>query len=360
MSNAVNERILFDGVGTAATAVIGEFVRSSSDWGNHTPPIRLVDNAFWKQKHAARGLIPRRDVNEAKAVAEASRLREAGYAVDACVDDVRHLPRGDYLHGITVAATDSHETKYCSVQSSLQAGSPAIAMGLGPGQATVEIFTPGGAGYCCVHANDASWTERIPCRGVTPISTTAIALRNHGAREVVDAAGKLVARLIADYLATGQIVGNRGALLRGASVQWFQFSVGLCEGPHDAPFHREKKKPNVTKCDGGADRRLLELLAGLGEGAQYEDRELAWNWICERCQRMQRRLHTVFPPTTCEKCRSRMFAGPQRVSGLKATEIQELGGAELSLRDLGLEHETVLRCSVQGELTWLILTNDNR
>lgn len=358
MENAVNKRILFDGVGTAATAVIREFARSSSDWGKHAPTVRLADNAFWMHKHAACGLIPRRDVNEAKAVAEASRLREAGYAVDACVDDVRHLPRGDYLHGITVAATDSHETKYFSVQSSLQAGSPAIAMGLGPGQATVEIFTPGGAGYCCVHANDPSWTERVPCRGVAPVSTTAIALRDHGAREVVHAAGRLVARLIADYFATGQIVGNRGALLRGPSVQWFQYAASSCEGPHDPPFRIQES--NVTKCDGGSDRNLLELLERLGGDARYADRELAWNWVCERCQRMQRRLHTVFPPTACDACRSRMLAGPQRASGLKATEIQELGGAELSLRDLGLGHETVLRCSVQGELTWLMLTHNAR
>jgi hypothetical protein len=175
---------------------------------------------------------------------------------------------------------------------------------------------------------------------------------------VVDAAGRLVARLIADYLDTGQIVGNRGALLNGASLQWFQYSVGSCEGPHDAPFQSEKS--NVTKCDGGPDLRLLELLERLGECGRYEDRELAWNWICERCQQMQQRLHTVFPPLACDACGSRMFAGPQRVSGLKATEIQELGGAELSLRNLGLGNETVLRCSVQGELTWLMLSNDAR
>ena len=208
-----NPRVLFDGVGTAVTAVIGQFIRSSSDWGKHTPRVRLVDNALWTQKHAACGLIPRRDVNEAKAVAQASRLRDAGYEVDAFVDEVRHRPRGDYLHAITVAGTDSHETKYFSVQSSLQAGSPAIAMGLGNRQATVEIFTPGGAGYCCVHGNDPSWTERVPCRVAAPVSTTAIALRDHGSREVVDAAGKLVARLITDYYAAGQIVGNRGTCL---------------------------------------------------------------------------------------------------------------------------------------------------
>jgi hypothetical protein len=175
---------------------------------------------------------------------------------------------------------------------------------------------------------------------------------------VIDAAGKLVARLIVDYLATGQIVGNRGALLRGSSVQWFRYTASSCEGPHDPPLRIQES--NVTTCDGGPERTLLELLERLGEDARYADRELAWNWVCERCQRMQRRLHTVFPPIACDACRSRMFAGPQRASGLKATEIQELGGAELSLRDLGLEHETVLRCSVQGELTWLILTNDNR
>ena len=38
MENAVNKRIVFDGVGTAATAVIREFARSSSDWGKHRRP----------------------------------------------------------------------------------------------------------------------------------------------------------------------------------------------------------------------------------------------------------------------------------------------------------------------------------
>ena len=193
-------RIFIDGVGNAGTAVLHAL--TGQQWpATGRPEIEVRDRSRSSRRHVEAALVDPVELGRPKVVAAARRLREAGWtddSVTAVHGDIHDLPRGAYRGGLTLAMTDSHATKHLSVLRSQQVGCPAIAVGLGSGDATVELFMPGGAGYCCVHGNDSTWQRRQPCLPVSSVSTTEIAWRR--SRDTVRVAGELVARIIAYYI----------------------------------------------------------------------------------------------------------------------------------------------------------------
>jgi hypothetical protein len=356
---AVREnRIIIDGAGNAGTAV----VRALAEWpwsNGERPTVEVHDFAAWQEKHAQACLIDWSDVGAPKSESLAARLHQAGWPAHRVISsraDVGDRPRGAYRDAVTLALTDSHASKHDSVLKALQAGSPAIAVGLGPGEAIVESFSPspGGPGYCCIHANDPSWRRRQPCLRQTPISATQWAWL--ASPQTVLAAGQLVAGIVAGYLASGDFVGGSGIHLHDGAQDRFSFALDRnCDGPHDPPFVLGSHR--VIRLAVGSDPLAIDdLLRQVGPDSCYADRELAWVWHCGRCGKSAQRVHAVHPPAFCEACRAVMQAGLERASGLTAAELAGLHGSPPTLTDLGLAEETLIRClTSSGALVWVEL-----
>lgn len=352
----MRQRIMIDGAGNAGTAVI----RAMAQWPQtvaRRTVIEVNDLAAWRAKHAQAGLIPWDDVGLPKAESAVRFLRAAGWPEDqlfAARLDVRDRPRAAYRNAIVLALTDSHALKHESVLKALQAGSSAIAVGLASGEAVIECFRPGGAGYCCVHGTDPSWSRRQPCQRPLRISATDTAWR--ASTQTVLAAGQAVAEIVAECLVSGHLPGGFGLHLRDGRQDPFWFGLDPnCFGPHDPPCRPGDGR--TIRVAGSPERLTLnDLLSCVGANACYLDRELAWVWHCRRCGRSAQRVHTVHPAALCGACSGRMQAGLERASGLTAAEVAELDGRAPTLADLGLAEETLLRCLAgSGEVVWVEL-----
>jgi hypothetical protein len=352
--DAVREnRIIIDGAGNAGTAV----VRALAEWpwsNGERPAVELHDFAKWQAKHAQAGLIDWSDVGTPKSESLAARLHQAGWPADRVISsraDVRDRPRGAYRDSVTLALTDSHASKHDSVLKALQAGSPAIAVGLGHGEAVIECFSPGGPGYCCVHGADPTWCQRQPCLRRSTISTTQWAWR--ASPRTVLRTGQLVAGIVSAYLASGDFPGASGIHLHDGTQDRFSFATDRdCDGPHDPPFVPGSR--HVIRLAVGPDPLAIDdLLSQVGPDSCYADRELAWVWHCGRCGESAQRVHAVHPPAFCKACRAVMRAGLERASGLTAAELAELHGSPPTLSDLGLGEETLIRCVTEASaLVW--------
>jgi hypothetical protein len=355
--DAMIDCINIDGVGTAGAAVARALGELSWPDGRR-PRIQMRDCARWREKHAQAGLIDWSRVGLPKSAAVAGCLREAGWPADRLTSskvDVRDLPRGAYRDTITLALTDSHACKHDSVLKALQAGSCAVAVGLGSREAVIECFMPGGPGYCCVHGTDPSWCRRQPCILPPRVSATESAWGTSA--ETVLTAGRIVADIVMNYLALGDFPGSSGIYLHGGRQDSFSFELDRdCVGPHDSPFAPNGHR--VIRLAAGHDTPSLhELLSRVGGDACYADRELAWVWHCGRCGRSAERLHTVHPAAFCEACDARMHASLERASGLTAVELTEFQGSSAALADLGFAEETLIRCLTgSGDLVWVELT----
>jgi hypothetical protein len=354
-------KIVIDGAGNAGTRVLKEIARAPWPDGR-LPPVAVRDFGAWQARHADAGLVAPSEVGRLKAETGARHLRKAGWAergVHVFVGDFRGCPRGSYLNSITFALADSHSCKHESVAKALQVGSPAIAIGFGVQEATVESFAPGGAQYCCVHEADPGWARRQPCEARQPVSTTQITLNS---QESVAEACRLAVRVAAKYITASVFPGGTGAHLRGERVEWFEFHrESSCEGPHDEPF--APRGEGVLAAPGPpAGLPLKELIDRAGIGARYADRELAWKWRCRRCNQRPEAVHVVHPAATCPACGAAMEAGFERASGLTGEQLIRLNGSRpITLGCLGLADETVLRLTgANGKVIWVRIEGENR
>ena len=359
------KKLFLDGSGMAGDRFMKRLISSDQFPLPGGPPtqVRVTDLDEWQRKHAEAGIVKGSEAGVAKACSAALRLRDAGIPATACVGDSRDHPRSSYRNGLTVSATDAHEVKNDSVLKSQQAGSPAIAMGLGPGEATVEFYSPspGSAGYCCCHGRDPSFYRRIPCSLLRRrVSTTKLVCDSRP----VDLAAKLAVDVAVEYLRTGEFNGNRGAYIRQAvEVEWYDFAIDPnCEGPHHDPAFKPTGSNVVTLSadpDGLTVREILQLA---GNDVCYADRDLAWVWECNRCGRTEHaRVHTVHPPAECRACGVAMRPAVERVSGLTADQLVEFhGGRDLTLAEMGLAAERIIRLveAATGNIVWVHLLGE--
>jgi hypothetical protein len=350
-------KIKIDGLGNAGMGVLTELTQVRWETGQK-PPLTLRDFEVWKVHHRSAGLVEPSDVGRPKVETGKRLLRKAGWTpagIDVFCGDVRGCPRSSYKETITFALTDSHASKHESVVKALQVGSPAIAIGLGSHEATVEFFTPGGvAQYCCLHGTDPSWALRQPCQ-MHRVSTTQLV-----SREIMKQACRLAVRVAAEYIHASVFPGNRGAHLQIQGVEWFEFfRESTCEGPHDKPFATEEANV-LTVADRPGGLSLQELIGQAGTDARYADRPMAWMWHCCRCDRRLNLLHVVYPAAACPVCGAAMEAGFERASGLTGAELQALhGDGPVTLDGLGLADEEVIRLTTaDGKLIWLHLEGE--
>jgi hypothetical protein len=347
-------RVLFDGLGNAGQAIV-RALRALWSCGQAVahPEIWLADNAVWRPHHARAGLASEEYVGLPKVETTRRKLIGRGWPADrvrADRLDIRDCPRTRYEASLTLALTDSHETKALSVERALSVGSPAIAVGLGETEAVVECFSPSGAGYCCIHSYEDGYSQRHPCmpdsRQVSTTETTS--------RSAAHAAGRLVANLIAGWISTGSLAGDRGWTVTARGAEEFGFSRDPhCPGLHDAPVDpTDAVYLSVTPAQIRAD----DLLGRLGASATYADRPVAWNWRCRTCGEQQL-LHNVHPAARCPVCAASMEAGFERVTGLDACELRVLGspGRVPTLAAMGLAEERLLRCVVDDRVIWVRL-----
>jgi len=355
----MNKKIIVDGVGNAGATTACAFKELTWPGGEH-PLLELRDFGVWKRKHAQAGLVDWSWVGVSKAQAVDGYLRAAGWPANRLMawrGDVRDRPRGDYQYSLTLAMTDSHACKNDSVLKARQAGSPSLAVGLGAGEAVIECFHAAGAGYCCIHGAEPSWCQRMPCLPNPGVSTTQLAWR--ASPDVVRTAGRLVARIIGEYFATGVFPGGSGLHVHDDIVERFSFELDAnCIGPHDPPFAADE--PRMIRMPARPGQWSLdELLSRVGAGACYADREVAWTWRCRRCGTSAQRVHTVHPAATCALCGATMRAGLERASGLTAAELAEFHRGPLTLADIGLAGETLIRCATEiGAVVWIQLEVD--
>lgn len=347
-------RVLFDGLGNAGQAIVRALcVLWSCCQAVARPEIWLSDNAAWRPHHARGGLVSEDDVGLPKVISTRRRLVEGGWPSDrvrADRVDIRDCPRSRYEGALVLALTDSHEIKDLSVQRALCVGSRAIGVGLGKTEAVVECFWPWGAGYCCIHSHDEAYAQRRPCMpDERQISTTEMA-----SRSATEAAGRLVARLIAGCISTGSLSGDRGWTVTEQRAEEFRFRRDPhCPSPHDPPVDTENTL-SLTVAPGQI--RVDELLERLGASATYADRPLAWNWQCRACGE-QRLLHSVHPAASCPVCGASMRPGFEQANGLDIRDLRSLAGPERvpTLAAMGLSEERFLRCVVDDRITWVRL-----
>jgi hypothetical protein len=355
----VTRKINIDGTGHAGTGVLKAITRMR--WpDNQFPHVALRDFGKWRNLHAEARLVGTSDLERWKVETGVRMLRQAGWPeqlIHRYVGDVRGCPRGSYEGSVTLALTDSHESKHASVSKALQVGSPAIAIGLGRREATVEFYEPGGAYYCCVHGPDPEWAQRHPCPVRPSASTTQITANS---RSIVARACRLAARVATRYLATCRFPGNRGVHLHGGGVGWFEFHrEASCEGPHDERF-TPRGASTVVVPGRPEEHHLQELLDRAGVGACYDDREIAWNWYCPACRSCHRGVHVVHPAAACASCGNVLAVGSHRASGLTGEQLRFLNGDRpVTLGTMGLADETILRLAgSQGELIWMYLQGE--
>jgi hypothetical protein len=348
------KKIYMDGVGNAGIAVLRALAMQL--WlASSCPTIELRDRAVWAERHVEAGLVEPADLGQPKADAAAHRFRQAGWPADKLVVrqvDIRDLPRGAYCRGLTLALTDSHATKHLSVVRAQQVGSAAIAVGLGPGEATVELFSSG-AGYCCVHGSDAAWQHRQPCMGPSSTSTTEIAWRR--SRDTVRVAGELVARLIAFYATNNRLPHKGGFHIHGTTAESYAFPTERgCLGPHDRAC--VGSGDHVVRTPVPAEQLSLgAMLEHVGSGGCYADRPVAWRWHCQTCGQIVRRVHVVHPALECAVCGQRRQPALEQASGLTAAELTDLNEGETpTLAAMGLGGETIVRCTApNGAVVWV-------
>lgn len=347
-------RVLFDGLGNAGQAIVQALcaLRFRCQAVAH-PKIWLADSAVWRPRHARAGLVSGQDVGLPKAETTRRRLTDGGWPADrvhAEQTDIRNCPRSRYEGSVTLALTDSHETKALSVERALSVGCPAIAVGLGRTEAIVESFSPSGAGYCCIHYRDEGYSLRHPCMAdVRQVSATETA-----GRLPTEAAARLVVRLIAGWTSTGELSGGRGWRVTERGTDEFRFERDCCcPGLHDPPVC----DANTLSLSATPKRiRIDELLEGLGVSATYADRPLAWKWQCRTCGE-EHLLHSVHPAASCPVCGAPMTAGFETASGLDVCELRALAGADSlpTLAAMGLAEERLLRCTVADRIIWVRL-----